>query len=262
MFSVESTHVPCEADEYQNCSSGKIVPESSRPHQSGPDSDRADRMRSANGESRRVKRECCRRCSPAIQHVFRRRADLVPLIAIVFSCALLHSVVFTARAQSASEYQVKAAFLYNFAKFVEWPASAFGDSKQSLDICVFGRDPFGRVLEDSLLGKTIGERRTAIRRAIQLPGLAGCQVVFVAGSEGGRAIEAVNHFRRRPVLLVGESEGFAAAGGTIQFMMEEGKVRFVINPDAADRANLKISSKLLALAKIVHDSNPSIAGAR
>jgi hypothetical protein len=165
-----------------------------------------------------------------------------------------------AQMKSATEYQVKAAFLYNFAKFIDWPSSAFTDPKQPLDICVYGRDPFGPALEDALLGKTIGERRVSLGRAMQFQDLVGCHVVFVGPSAHESAADLANRLKGRAVLLVGESDGFAASGGTIQFTIEDNRVHFVINPDAADRAGLKISSKLLALAKIVRDPNRSVAG--
>lgn len=188
---------------------------------------------------------------PAMRHGLA--LAFIILISIVDSSGLI------AQTKVATEYQVKAAFLYNFAKFVEWPPSAFSDAKQPLDICVYGRDPFGSALEDALLGKTIGERRVGLGRATQFQDLAGCQVVFLGAPARESAAELANRLKGRAVLLVGESDGFAASGGTIQFTIEDNRVHFVINPDAADRAGLKISSKLLALAKIVRDSNRSVA---
>jgi hypothetical protein len=179
---------------------------------------------------------------------------------IPFLFVISNSIALTAQTKAASEYQVKAAFLYNFAKFVDWPPSAFADAKQPLDICVYGHDPFGTALEDALLGKRIGERRISLGRAVQFQDLAGCHVVFVDASARESAADLVNRLKGRAVLLVGETDGFAASGGTIQFTIEDNRVHFVINPDAADRAGLKISSKLLALAKIVRDRNPSVAG--
>jgi len=159
-----------------------------------------------------------------------------------------------AQAKVASEYEIKAAFLYNFAKFVEWPPSAFADPKQPLAICVFGHDPFGRALEEALLGKSVGERRVLLGRAQQVSDLAGCQIIFVSASESSRLRELLARLHNQPALIVGESEGFASGGGTIQFVLDQNRVRFAINPDAAERTGLKISSKLLALATIVHDS--------
>jgi hypothetical protein len=187
-------------------------------------------------------------------------AGLALMCTILFLCLISNSIALTAQTKSANEYQVKAAFLYNFAKFVDWPPSAFSDAKQPLDVCVYGRDPFGNALEDALLGKTIGERRIGLGRAMQFQDLAGCHVVFVSSPARESTMDLANRLKGRPVLLVGESEGFAASGGAIQFTIEDNRVHFIINPDAADRAGLKISSKLLALAKIVRDSNRSVAG--
>jgi YfiR/HmsC-like len=204
---------------------------------------------------------CGKRCRSIIQQIFACRMNLARLLLILISAATVDSVALvTAETKSAGEYQVKAAFLYNFAKFVEWPPNAFSDPKQPMGVCIYGRDPFGRALEDALFGKFIGDRPVILGRAIQFQDLAGCQVVFVSASEREPAADLANRLKGRAVLLVGESEGFAASGGTIQFTIEDSRVRFVINPDAADRAGLKISSKLLALAKIVRDSSQSAAG--
>lgn len=182
--------------------------------------------------------------------ITRRLADLTLMCTILVSCAMPNSM--TAQTKPPTEYQIKAAFLYNFAKFVDWPPAAFTDSKQLL-ICIYGPDPFGSVLDDALLGKSVGGRRVSLGRAMQFQGLGGCQVVFVSVAERESTTDLVNRMKGRAVLLVGESDDFAASGGTIQFTREDNHVHFVINPDAADRAGLKINSKLLALAKVVRD---------
>ena len=202
----------------------------------------------------------CQQASAAVPRVPAMCMRLVLAFIILISHSIADSSALIAQTKTATEYQVKAAFLYNFAKFVDWPPSAFSDAKQTLNICVYGRDPFGTALEDALLGKTIGERRVSLGRAMQFQDLVGCHVVFVSASAHESAAELANRLKGRAVLLVGESEGFAASGGVIQFTIEDNRVHFVINPDAADRAGLRISSKLLALAKIVRDSNRSLAG--
>lgn len=183
---------------------------------------------------------------------------------IVFIIVISYSIVefspLIAQTKVATEYQVKAAFLYNFAKFVDWPPAVFKDTKTPLEICVYGHDPFGAALEDALLGKAVGDRRVALGRATQFRDLAGCHVIFVSSPEREPTADLAVRLKGRAVLLVGESEDFVASGGIIQFTIEDNRVRFVINPDAADRAGLKISSKLLALARIVHDSNRPAAG--
>jgi hypothetical protein len=201
----------------------------------------------------------CKQAGAAVPRLPAMRLRLAFAFFLIWH-AIVDSSALHAQTKAATEYQVKAAFLYNFAKFVDWPPSAFSDAKQPLDICVYGRDPFGTALEDALMGKTIGERRVGLGRATQFQDLVGCHVVFVSASAHETAAELANRLKGRAVLLVGESDGFAASGGTIQFTIEDNRVHFVINPDAADRAGLKISSKLLALAKIVRDPNRSVAG--
>jgi len=179
------------------------------------------------------------------------------LVALALALAVAHSALLFAQAKPPTEYEIKAAFLYNFAKFVEWPSSAFKGPKQPLAICVIGRDPFGQALEDALSGKSIGDHPVSLAHSKDLGELAACQIVFVSTTESPRLLEILARLRGHGVLLVGEAEGFATAGGTIQFVLEQNRVRFAINPDAADRAGLKISSKLLALALIVHDAGPN-----
>ena len=150
-------------------------------------------------------------------------------------------------------YEVKTAFLFNFAKFIDWPASSFATPESPFTICVLGQDPFGKVLDDALQGKKIGNRPFAVRRLKDRAEARHCQMVFVSSSESAHLAEIIESVQGANVLLVGESPGFVASGGTIEFTIEDNHVRFAINTDAADRSGLKFSSKLLALAKIVHD---------
>jgi hypothetical protein len=151
------------------------------------------------------------------------------------------------------EYQVKAAFLLNFAKFIEWPAEAFLNEKTPITLCVFGHDPFGGALDEIVRGETISNREVLVRRINELPGLNSCQLIFVGNKEDKRLSELLNSLRGASVLVVGETEGDAEAGMVIQFFSEGNKLRFAVNVDAMQRAKLSVSSKLLALAKIVHD---------
>jgi len=162
--------------------------------------------------------------------------------------------ILAAQAKTASEYEIKAAFLYNFAKFVEWPASALAGPKQDLSICVLGPDPFGHYLDDAVVDKTIAGHPIAVTRSRLPQDLPACHILFVSASQGFSLADLLSKLRGKSVLVVGESEDFAISGGAIQLVLEGNHVRFVINPDAAERAGLKISSKLLALAVVVHDS--------
>lgn len=208
----------------------------------------------ALGSLNPVQRKCDERSPGKPKGILLIQVGAWKLIALALSFALACSTALTAQSKVATEYEIKAAFLYNFAKFVEWPPSAFTDPKQPLGVCVFGRDPFGHVLEDALIGKSIGNHPVSLGRARQLADLAGCHIVFVSSAEAPHLVEIVRDLRGQHALLVGETEGFASAGGVIQLVLDQNRVRFAINPDAASRAGLKISSKLLALATIVHDT--------
>jgi hypothetical protein len=150
-------------------------------------------------------------------------------------------------------YKVKTAFLFNFAKFIEWPPSSFATPQSPFTFCVLGQDPFGSILTDTLQGKVIRDRPLAVRRLKDKSEARSCQIVFVSSSESPHLPEIVETLRGGNVLLVGETNRFAASGGTIEFTLEDDRVRFAINTDAAGRSGLKFSSKLLALAKLVHD---------
>ena len=150
-----------------------------------------------------------------------------------------------------SEYQIKAAFLFNFAKFVEWPPGNSGRAGDPMTICIVGEDPFGNILDEFTTGKTVNDRRVLITRLKPGEDLKGCQIAFISSMERDQLKSVFQNANRAHVLTVGESAGFAALGGVIDFIREENKVHFEVNVDAAQRANLKISSKLLSLAKIV-----------
>jgi hypothetical protein len=152
---------------------------------------------------------------------------------------------------TAEEYSVKAAFLFHFAQFVEWPPETFKDAGSRLVYCTIGEDPFHGSLDAALDGKTIGARAFYVRHLKQPSELQVCHVVFL-GDKGKKMLPAVLDLSKGyPILIVGESDHFVQDGGTIGFCLEENKIRFEINLEAAQKARLKISSRLLALAKTV-----------
>jgi hypothetical protein len=153
--------------------------------------------------------------------------------------------------QAIEEYQVKAAFLYNFAKFVEWPSQTFLTSKDPITVCVLGHNPFGNALEEVIHGKSIDGRSFAYRQVSDAESASACQILFVSSVEGKRFRSLCANLRPAGILTVGEAPGFAADGGVINFKLDGGHVRFEINVDAAEREQLHISSKLLSLAQIV-----------
>jgi len=150
-----------------------------------------------------------------------------------------------------TEYEVKAAFLYNFARFVEWPPEAFRDPADPFVIAVLGRDPFGPVLDETMAGKTVAGRRIEVRRATRVEDVRDAQMVFISSSERANMPAILKALDRPGVLTVGESDGFAERGGAINFVLQARKVRFQINPARAEEARLKMSSQLLKLATLV-----------
>ena len=176
----------------------------------------------------------------------RRPAQILRVLGVAL--VLLGS----ARSQSptAGEYQVKAAFLYNFAKFVEWPPGSFSNASAPLQICVFGRDPFGDELRTITSEKTVNGHRLEVRHVADLQHARSCHILFVASSETPVKL-ILEGLRGASVLTVGDSKGFAEQGGMISFVLENDRVQFEVSRKAADEAGLKISSKLLSVAKLV-----------
>lgn len=158
----------------------------------------------------------------------------------------------TTRGQSANEYQVKAAFLYNFAKFVEWPAQSFKGSDDPIAICTLGQNPFGSMLEDAVKGKTLEGRAFVVRTIPDVRQASGCRILFISSSEQKHLQLILESVKAPGILTVGETEGFAKNGGIINFKLEGGMVRFEINVGAAAKEGLQIRSNLLSLAEIVN----------
>jgi hypothetical protein len=153
-------------------------------------------------------------------------------------------------AQEANEYEVKAAFLYNFAKFVDWPVGA-SEPGAPLVIGVLGRDPFQGAIDRAIEGKMINGRRLTIRRFPSIEAYQYCHILFVSSSERDRLPRIIAAIGNSSVLTVSDLDRFAHLGGIINFVTIENRIRFEINQGAAERARLKISSKLLSLARVV-----------
>lgn len=161
------------------------------------------------------------------------------------------------RAQEGSpdEYRVKLAFLYNFTKFVDWPERAFAGAQAPLVICVVGTDPFGRELEDDLSARTSGSHPVAVARRTFSGDFSSCHVVFVRAEERKHLATVISHLKDRDVLSVGEMPGFLESGGQVNFIFEEKSLRFEISLAATRQTQLKFSSKLLALARNLSQTN-------
>ena len=170
-----------------------------------------------------------------------------------WSAAPLH-----AQSKPPSEYEDKPAFL-NVARFVEWPPALLGEAGP-FTFCVSGQDPFGHVIDETMKGRVVENRRILWVRARRPQDLPTCLILFISAPESSPVAELPTSVGNRSVLTVGETRGFAAAGRTIELPVESNQVRSAINIDPADCAGLKISSELLMSARIVHDSAGSADG--
>lgn len=154
-------------------------------------------------------------------------------------------------AQTVSEYQAKALYLYNFAKFVEWPADAFSGNTAPLQMCVFKENSFGSDLEQIVEGKFIAGHpvRIVIVRAFEQ--VRGCHILFIGDGQSRQSNQIFGSLGPTAVLTVGETKGFVQQGGMINFVVEGERVQFEVNQKAVEQARLSISSRLLSLAKLV-----------
>ncbi len=152
-------------------------------------------------------------------------------------------------AEQSLEYQVKAAFLLNFTKFTDWPPGAFADADAPIAICILGKDPFGRTLDDIVQGEAVNARKLIVQRVSQVPASSACQVVFVSSSE--KDVPRILNRIGRGVLTVGEGERFVQEGGIIAFVIDDRHVRFDINQTAAANASVRLSSRLMSVARSV-----------
>lgn len=156
----------------------------------------------------------------------------------------------------SSEYLIKAGFTYNFAKLMEWPSGAFAQPDSPIVIGVLGTDPFNGTLDQVLKGKQANGRAFEVKHLKWGADLRGCNILFVSDSEAAHVDELLRSIKGLPILTIGETPGFAQRGGIINFVVEDNRVRFEIDVDAAKQSNINISSRLLSLATIVHEAPP------
>jgi len=176
----------------------------------------------------------------------------IPRLAIAFLSALLLTMpCASVHAAPPTDYEVKAAFIHNIAKLVEWPAASHaGDS---LRLCILGQSPLAQAA-GSLAGKQVGELVWEVRPVDSRANLQECRVLFIAASESGNLRRVLENIAGSAILTVGDSDGYAERGVMVNFYPEENKVRFEINVDAAQRTGFKIGSQLLKLARIIKES--------
>jgi len=176
------------------------------------------------------------------------RAITRRLLALLISGSLFAPARLAAAAPT--EYEVKAAFLYNFAKYVQWPPSP----RRTFVIGVLGHDPFGPRLEEVMSGQSVQKKAIAIRRFARIEDVEGADILFVCASERYHLTVVLTALQRIPVLTVADMDRFAELGGMINLFTEENRVRFEMNPDAMRRSGLKAGSQLYRLARIVKES--------
>jgi len=160
--------------------------------------------------------------------------------------SILHS-----QQSKPAEYEVKAAYLYNFGRFVEWPAKVASDKSDSFRICVLGQDPFGRILDEALSGETIDGKHVVAKRITKPLEAVDCRILFISSSEEKRLNDTLMAIDKAGVLTVSDMPEFLQRGGMIQFVLDSNRVRFEINLTAAENASLTLSSELLKVAKAV-----------
>jgi hypothetical protein len=179
---------------------------------------------------------------------FRARAPACAILMLLFAAGAAQRCLGQSQ---EDEYRVKAAFLFHFGELADWPAGTFASDKQTFNVCTLGYDPFLGELEDTVGGKTIGTRMVKVQH-LKLPQDAmGCQILFFGAGAGKSLSTILSQLGNDPILTVGENDEFLQQGGMIHFFLEDNKIRFDINLDAADRAGLKIGARLLLLARNV-----------
>ena len=178
-------------------------------------------------------------------------------VSVVIVCWFLSNTSPNALSQSmgGAEYPLKLGFLYRFTKFIEWPSDSFRSPDTPFAICIVGHDPFSLDIENEFRTQSVEGHPVQVLALKRTDTLSVCHIVFIPVTEKNQAAEIVRSLKGSRVLTVGESEGFAARGGIINFTIAGGSVRFEINRVAADRVGLKISAKLLSLAKIVTEQD-------
>jgi hypothetical protein len=169
----------------------------------------------------------------------------VHMVALLL-CSSLHPVYSSAQQEHPTESQVKAAYLYNFGKFVRWQAPA--SASQSFDICVLGKNPFGSTLATTVSGEKIDGKNIDIKNISSLADAVHCRILFVSPSEENRVKFVLDAARQSNILTVSDIPGFAQRGGMIELVRQEGRIRFAVNLAAISGAQLTVSSELLKVA--------------
>jgi len=182
-----------------------------------------------------------------------RTLGLILFAACSLACA---GTMAKAQSQPLSEYEIKAGFLFNFTKFVEWPPEAFADPSVPIVLGIVGDSPVTELLTETAAGKTVNGRAVVVRRFKEGQDLRSCHILFVGSSEEKHVPQILERVKGSRVLTVSETSGFAQSGGMINFFVEGNRVRLEINLNAAARVRLKISARVIAVARLVAGESP------
>jgi hypothetical protein len=181
---------------------------------------------------------------------------LKSVLSRTFLCTFVFVLILSASTPAfseASEYQLKARFLFNFTHFVTWPESAFKGPDSPFQICVVGRDPFGHFLDDTVTSERVGQHPIIVHRIQHLKSTVACHMIFLSKDSPFTEEQVLSTVRDHPVLLTGETPEFARKGGTIAFLIEDRRIRLQVNLRAAREAKLQISSKLLTVSDVIEE---------
>ncbi len=186
-----------------------------------------------------------------------RRRGAVRIFASILFWSLLVVPCLRTQQPKPNEYQVKAAYLYNFGRFVQWPAKGAANNDSTFTICVLGQDPFGPVLDSTLAGESIEGRPVVTRRLSKPQEAADCRILFINSTEQKHLREILVALDSEAVLTVSDMPDFSRRGGMIQFVLEGERVRFEVNLASAENARLTLSSELLKVATTVRKNDRS-----
>jgi hypothetical protein len=195
----------------------------------------------------------CRRPPTASIAASRVRGRPAVGLLLFFGAVLSAACLQPVRAQSSAEYEIKAAFIYNFAKFVQWPAPAFAQPQSPLILCMIGKDLFGSAL-DTIDHKLAQGHELQVRRPVRLEDIKTCHILLVSESERNKLAPIFHAVSGASILTISDLDRFAEAGGIIGLYNVDNQVQFAINLEVSRSASLQINSQLLKLAKIVRSS--------
>lgn len=186
------------------------------------------------------------------------RADLKKISALMMALSICVASIFAgdpSPESSSVEYQIKAAFMTKFVKFVTWPPGVFNDSDGPFVIGIFGDDPFGSIMDDATADLTMKKRRFTIKRFDHPQDVDNCHILFIGKCSENQFQHILKTLSQKPVLTVGEMRQFDLRGGMINFIIKDNNVRFTINVDAARSCGIEISTRLLRMAETVYHQN-------